>query len=386
MDSTVTIEKVVFGGAGLARTVEGIIFVPGALPGETVAVRPDISVGGQRFATLTRVIKPSTARREPICPYYGVCGGCDFLHCSYEQQLKIKKDIFIECLNRTGKIHSVPECETVASPELRYRRRVQFKVDTSNRTVGFYKQKSHEVVAISACPLLTDPLNKLLNDIRSKPWCFHSDCNQLKAIAGDDNRITSSPILDCTVSATTISVNNTVFTVHGDSFFQNNKYLCEALGTWIRTKVSGDYCIDLYGGVGFFSVLLGQSFSSGILVESVASQVNLAQQNFAANSLNHFSTRVQPVEDFLAGCCAKKVHADCCILDPPRSGLSPNARRNLARLMPENIVYISCNPSTQARDIGYFVNSCGYHLTHCAMFDLYPNTSHLETLVLLQHP
>jgi tRNA/tmRNA/rRNA uracil-C5-methylase (TrmA/RlmC/RlmD family) len=250
--------------------------------------------------------------------------------------------------------------------------------------LGFYKQKSHDVVAINACPLLTTPLNKLLEDIRTTPWGIREDIDQIKVIAGDSDSIATEPLLRMAVPTTTITIGNAVFIVRGDSFFQNNIYLSEVLGTWAHNKVSGDTCVDLYGGLGFFSILLGKSFSSGILIESVASQIRLAQQNFTDNGLSHFTTKAQMVEDFLEAARIQKRSIDCCIVDPPRSGLSPAARKNLAYVKPKYILYISCNPSTQARDAGFLVNTGKYRMTHCAVFDLYPNTSHLETAVILQ--
>ena len=173
------------------------------------------------------------------------------------------------------------------------------------------------------------------------------------------------------------------FMVSGDSFFQGNRYLSEKLGAWSLDVLEGESCANLYGGAGFFSVFLGKRFSRGILVDEVLKQVKLARLNFENNGISHFSAQAQPVEEFLSK-SAPFPSIDCLIIDPPRAGISQKVRDAIAKLLPRTIFSVSCNPATHARDLGFLVTTCGYTFIKAALFDLYPNTHHIETAVVLR--
>jgi 23S rRNA (uracil1939-C5)-methyltransferase len=172
--------------------------------------------------------------------------------------------------------------------------------------------------------------------------------------------------------------------VSGDSFFQGNRFVSEKLGTWPLDLLEGDQCVDLYGGVGFFSILLGKRFRRGVLVDNIKAQVELARLNFENNGIGHFSVRAQSVEDFLFCSARSRTPVDCIVIDPPRAGISPRVRDALKKILPRTVLSVSCDPSTHARDIGFFVNMCGYSIVKAALFDLYPNTHHIETAVVLK--
>jgi 23S rRNA (uracil1939-C5)-methyltransferase len=168
--------------------------------------------------------------------------------------------------------------------------------------------------------------------------------------------------------------------VAGDSFFQGNALLCEILANWAKPFVSGGLVYDLFGGVGLFSLCLGGNFTKGVLVEEVRQQTALAQTNLAQNSCGHFKVVTDSVENFLS---RKPDKPDCIIVDPPRAGLSPRARSGIARLHPKTLLYVSCDGATLARDLGFFIKESGYAVTQAALFDLYPQTSHCESAVIL---
>lgn len=379
----VFIEKLVFGGLGLARTDRGVVFVSDVLPGEKVNVVVDGTAGGQMHAFPAQIVEASPLRRKPPCAYYGACGGCDLLHCSYELQLSSKKEMVSECLARIGKIRELPDMEMIASPEFGYRQRAQFKVDGGRKSVGLYKRKSREVVAIPHCPLLRPALNTLLARSEEMIALLPGGVDQIKLIEGRHGSVASSPVLPGLCSATTIvSVGSFDFQVSGDSFFQGNSYLCEKLGAWARPSVQGDCFADVYGGVGFFSAFLHDLFSSGVIVDDVEQQVDLARRNLKDNGITNVTSQVDTAERFLVGPFSRAI--DCLIVDPPRQGLSAGAREGILRRGPATILYVSCNPSTQARDLGVLLESGGYFVDRMALFDLYPNTHHVETAALLR--
>lgn len=365
----------VFGGFGLARTGDGVLFIENGLPGEVLEVVPESKKHDCTVARSVKIVNHSQLRREPPCRYAGVCGGCDWLFIQYQGQLQFKKEIFIDCLKRIGKLECFPEPEIFASPEFGYRIRAQIKVD-QNGVCGFFRKKTNDIVAIEHCPLLCDQINGLLKTIGSK----HVPGGNLKVINGD-NGLTSDPLLpSITKREVVLKVGDSTFEVTGGSFFQSNRFLLEKLGNWAKPLVGGDFCVDLFGGTGFFSIMLSGNFNKGLLIESVEAQVKMAQKNYTTNGISSFTAMHCPAEQIQS---VISVKPDLLIIDPPRPGLTKKAREGVKMIGAEKILYVSCNPSTQARDICFLTKQCGYAVEKMALFDLYPNTHHLETAILL---
>lgn len=372
------VEKVVYGGQGIARTEQGVVFVTGALPGELVEATCEGVKGGCPQANVSRLLEPSPGRREISCRWAGECGGCDWLHITAETQVSIKREIALDCFSRIGRLRELPPIETVSAGEHGYRMRAQLKIG-SHGEVGFFRRRTNDVVVVDRCQLLVDTINELLAAGRLPVAAGHTS---IKVVAGD-TQVASSPHLpSMTLLEVLVTVAGRKFVVAGDSFFQSNRFLLEQLGCWAGSSLKGDRCADLYGGTGFFSVMNAQHFSSGLLIELVSSQVTLASRNFKLNGMSDsWEARVADAEHVERE--LRKFSADTIIIDPPRPGLTRAVREMLARLAPQNILYVSCNPSTQARDLGFLVNRGGYFIKRAALFDLYPNTHHLETAVLL---
>jgi 23S rRNA (uracil1939-C5)-methyltransferase len=374
----VTIEKLIYGGMGLARTESGVLFVSDVLPGEVVNCLIDDKVQGVPTARPVDILQLSPDRRQPECPYFGECGGCDWLHINYDTQIQIKEQIFIECLNRIGKIKSLPLIEIFRSPEKGYRIRAQLKIDAQGKC-GFFRKKSNEIVHLTECPLLAEPCNEIIRQVNSNRFSINTDT--LKLIAGND-KVASDPVIDAlTVNAVDMVVGEFTFKLFGDSFFQSNRFLIESMGRWASPYVKGGYCVDLYGGTGLFSVMLGKQFSKGLLIEAVRSLVKLADENLINNNCSHFRAVCADAEQFDRFIEQKP---DLLIIDPPRVGLTKKALNSIIAIEPSEILYVSCDPSTQARDVGVLVNNAGYTITHAALFDCYPNTYHIETALLLK--
>ncbi len=372
----ITADKMLNSGYAMARTDSGVVFVEGLLPGETGEVESAGKKGGIPFYTTTKVVSPSEDRREPNCKHYGECGGCNWLHMSYGAQLKAKRDIFDDALRRIGKIDKYPEPEIFSAEEFGYRQRIQFKVDRKTGTVGFFKRGSNEVVEIESCPLLTDSLNTLLDERSLIADRAKEVKRGLMAIDTGDSLISIPSLESKTVTAGEINVGKFTFKVKGDSFFQSNKFLIETMGNWCSEELSGDKLLDLFGGVGLFSLFHGERFNSTVLVEMSKPMARAAQKGFIANGFTTGKALGMKSEQFFGK--AKANEFDSVIVDPPRDGLTKEVREGVLALQPKQILYISCNPATQARDLSFWLKN-GYILKRTALFDLYPNTSHLES-------
>jgi 23S rRNA (uracil1939-C5)-methyltransferase len=383
---TLTIDKLVHGGMGLAHAEGKPCFVSEVLPGEVVTAEMCGKRGGCMLAQPTALLQSAPDRREPFCRHVGACGGCDWQHIAYERQVSLKVDIFRDCMARQGGIAALPEIEVYRSPEREYRLRTDLKLDVSRRMAGFCRRSSNAIVAIDSCPLLVPALNRFLGELPAVMGRLPSGAHQILALCGSDDTIASSPLVrDRTQPETAIAAGGHHFRVRGDSFFQQNRHQLATLGGWADDSLSGGICLDLYGGCGFFSVFHGRHFARGLLVEQEATLVAMARDNFARNGVEHFAGETVSAERFFSRGDSSP-SPDCIIVDPPRQGLAPVARDGIRRLSPATLLYISCDPATQARDVGFLVKHGGYRITRAAFFDLYPNTHHLETGLVLSSP
>jgi 23S rRNA (uracil1939-C5)-methyltransferase len=377
------IEKIVYGGYGLARTNQGVALVADSITDELIEIEIIGKKGGNAIAKPIQILEPSPFRREPPCQYAAYCGGCDWQHIAYEQQLETKRAIFIECLTRLGKLTDLPPIEVYPSPEWRYRMRAQINANREKNILGFFKKNSHEIVPIQSCMLLDRRLDYALFDQKKILSALKPTIRQIFLVSGSDGAVASSPTIpEYSRKSTTIEVDKFIFHVDGDSFFQANKFLHHQLGQWASLFIEGKYAIDLYGGVGFFAIMLGDCFERGLLVDSDQALVAKAEKNLKANGFSRWSARHSVAERFFNESIDDCEDVDCLIVDPPRAGLSDTVRQGIFKFKPLKILYISCNPSTQARDAGFLVKRCGYQLTHAAVFDCYPQTSHIETGLL----
>jgi 23S rRNA (uracil1939-C5)-methyltransferase len=328
MPETVFIEKLVFGGNGLARTPDGIVFVNHVIPGETVAITKTGKKGGQAVARTLEIITQSPDRREPPCPLAGICGGCNWQHIVYSRQLAIKEEIYRECMQRIGRISELPPIETISGQEFGYRHRAQIKVDNSG-SAGFFARETNNIVPVPRCPLLTEAINSLLDDIFKQRIKLPGMEKDLRIMAGDAETLASSPIIaGRSAKSVMITAGANRFEVRADSFFQSNRLLLEKLGTWAAPYVGGRRCVDLYGGSGFFSIMLGDRFEKALLIESADTHVAEALENYRRNGLAHFEAKKGNAEDFAGMIGSEKI--DCLITDPPRTGMTNGVLRGIA--------------------------------------------------------
>ena len=384
-----TIETCVHGGDGLARHDGKTYFVTGGLPGDVVKTGPIYKKGNCFFTEVTEVLVSSEMRRSPPCSLANDCGGCDWQHVKYPAQVDIKVSIFKDGLRRLGFVKNTENLvvETYFGKERAYRHRAQFKISESGE-VGFFAKNSHEVIQIPHCPVLVDELNSFMNEL-NKEHHEHAvqlqGVSQIKAMAGSKGEVASHPYLPTlSVKNVEVEVNGYALDVSGQSFFQQNRELTPVLGKWVAEQCDGDFALDLFGGSGFFSLMIQNKVKKILLIERDPHLVDLAKKTFEKHGLSHLTAESMSAEAFFKS-RAKSISAQTTVIvDPPRAGLGRIVCEHLSRLNMKQLIYVACDPATQARDIRWLSEMGGFEIKKAALFDLYPNTHHMETVLVLE--
>ncbi len=379
----VVVERVVYGGEGLARHGGRVVLIPLTAPGDRALVELTEERSDFARARLVRLLDASPDRRDPICPYYGTCGGCQLQHLHYAAQHRIKRDIVRESLVRLGGLSWPGEIPLIPSEEFRYRLRAQVKVRVSEGRVeiGYYRPASHELCAILECPLLSPELNAALERLRWEAPERFANVRALDLAQGEDGRVVVHPIGE--PMAVSWSVRGITYAFDARTFFQANRFLLAELLGLVTEGEEGERALDLFCGVGFFAVPLARRFAEVIGVESDPRAVRFARLNARAHGVRNCRFVNERVHTWLVREGGRLRPVDLVVLDPPRGGLSRALICALARLMPERITYVSCNPATLARDLKWLL-ARGYVISSIVALDLFPQTFHVETIVKLR--
>ena len=371
------IEKLVNGAFGLAHVDNRIALISGALPGEVVEVSELREEKGVLRGDALSVLEPSPLRREPICPYYGICGGCDFQIVGEEDSARLKEEIVKDNLIRLSKLTELPEFD---SPEygsiLDYRVRARFHVDLKSKKQGFLASRSNSIVEIKECPLLKKELSDLLKpgDERlfkaARSSMFENRMSrtgfaEVPAFKGDDE-------ISLSDKAVAITVGGIRYYVSSRVFFQSNPALLSSLLDYVKANVVGEEIMDLYSGVGTFSAAFENNSKKVWAVEKQKECLILSKRN--APSASSFTSDV--------ALWGKRMgrRVSTVIVDPPRTGLGEGVAKMIASWNAERIIYVSCDSVTLSRDLPLFE---AYKPERVKVFDFYPGTSHVETVVLL---
>lgn len=403
----VLIEKIVPDGFGLAHAESLTIFVPLAAAGDRALVRIERKKGKIAFAEIVKLLESSPNRvAAPPCPHFGVCGGCDFQQLNYEAQLGAKVEIIRDCLRRIGKIDWREEIEIVRSPnEWSYRTRAQWKRD--GKKLGYFERKSHRVCDVRVCPILTESLQQTLRAAKENQTL---DFAEMKAAASGEmvslnrsktesnadrdenfyaaNKIeeeknrTSASNRKSNAAAISLKIGKFDYKFSADVFFQvNHELLPEFVETAIGDR-TGRLALDLFCGVGLFALPMAEKFGRVVGVEGSALSVDFAAANAVNAGLTNVGFEVSPVGKWLGENLNRLATVDFVLLDPPRSGAERETIENLTKLKPAEIVYVSCNPATLARDLRALLGA-GYEIKNLRAFDFFPQTHHVETIVHL---
>ncbi|NJC98259.1 MAG: 23S rRNA (uracil(1939)-C(5))-methyltransferase RlmD [Anaerolineales bacterium] len=395
------LEKFAYGGEAMGRLDDGrAVFVPFGLPGERVRVR--LTEEKKNFARgeIVEILEPSPDRIKAKCKHFGECGGCHYQNLSYEKQLQAKTDILIDQLQRIGKVEDPPVKPMVACPSpWNYRNHVQFSLDENSR-LGFQAPHSNRVIPITECHLPESAIDEFWHQLAFEPGT-HIERVSLRAGADEDLMLVlesdfpEAPELaiEAGISVAHIYEENTVvlagndhiilrvldrdFKVSAASFFQVNTVMAGKMVEHLVARLPitrSTTLLDVYCGVGLFSAFLAPNCGRVIGIESSES----ACEDFAVN-LDEFDN----VELYEGAAEAVIPHLeanpDIVLVDPPRAGLDKAVVDGILRLNPNLIAYVSCDPSTLARDAARLIRG-GYKPGEITPFDLFPQTYHIESI------
>jgi 23S rRNA (uracil1939-C5)-methyltransferase len=382
----VEIERIVPGGAGMAHARGLTIFVPLAAAGDLLRVSVERVKGRVAFATLTEIVAAGRERIEPPCPYFGRCGGCDFQQLTYEAQLAAKVEIIRDCLRRIARLTPPGEISITPSPaQWRYRSRARWQHDARARHLGYYELASHRVVDVAECPVVVPELQGALSRLRESVTGREArteETREFEAVAGDDGVSLEPPLEERDAGERVRSIAGESYRFDAACFFQINHALLESLVVEALRDEAGESAIDLYCGVGLFTLPLARRFQRVTGVEANAAAAAYARRNLSDARLANAEIKTAQVGEWLARTARRRARVDLLLLDPPRAGAEHGALAGMLELQPRRIIYVSCDPATLARDVRELTTH-GYRLASVAAFDMFPQTHHVETVARL---
>ncbi len=421
--SILTVESLAYGGDGVAHLDGRVVFIPDALPGDVVRMCVSQDKKTYLRGELLEILEPSPDRVAPFCPFADRCGGCQWQELAYPAQLRWKRLIVEESLRRLGHIEDIAVEECIPSPlERNYRSVTRFPARriASGLVMGYFERRSHRIVDIQACPLSGERANRIATYIRTMPGVDRLDIREITIRAGHNHpsslvsflvgrpgrlddiaelmlreieglagvsfwretapgqsrrtRVYGSPYrYEAALGRT--------FRIEERSFFQVNIPQTEnlvRLAAEMAEPEAGLRLVDGYGGVGLFALSVASSDSEVILFDTAAWAVEDALFNAEKMEFYNFAALIGDAKEAFA----EGGEAERLIVDPPRTGLGLAAVVEICRFNANRIVYISCNPTTLARDLRFFIDR-GYTVRRVVPVDMFPHTYHIETAALL---
>jgi 23S rRNA (uracil1939-C5)-methyltransferase len=442
---TIHITKIVNGGYGFAHLSTGqVTLVRYALPDEDVIITTEDVKKNYLFGKVRQILQEHPGRIKPPCQYYGQCGGCNLQHCDYHTQLTIKKGILEDLLNRQSKEAVRISIHLLASPipspsAFGYRQRVRLQVGKRG-VIGFHRYHSHDIIPIDICLLAGESINKAiaalqnhddghrlcelstevelqLNPQTGKTVCiFHfprkirpADAESAKTFCRDVDEVeriffigTDFPIIGpyCDEEKKDSETSNNIFTVHYPTIHKlnrhldlswevggfcqvnlaQNKALIETVLEFCQVENTGTV-LDLYCGMGNFSIALAMAAKEVLGIEGQASAIRSAKENAFNAAITNTRFLKKSVDNACKELAEKGELFDCVVIDPPRQGASGLAGY-LAKITSRRLIYISCDPATLCRDLADLTNE-GFTIKKIQPIDMFPQTHHIETVVLL---
>ena len=432
-DGPFKIESLAYTGLGVAHDLNGkTLFVDGAIPGDTVKVAYTKEYERYNQARITEICDPSQHRIQPLCPHAGMCGGCSLQHMHYSQQVLWKRSFVVDALRR---IACIEEAEDLVSETLMtglesgYRNKIELVPSPGKKgmVLGYHARQSEEVIPVSSCLLLLDHLedipgqlsgalsyalgdnseklkrvtiraSKRTGDCELSLWMEPSSCSRqflakvVKSVMHTSSLVRvltkSEPARRNVSKVEVISgkgfwselLAGFTFKVSATSFFQVNTLATELLIDKVIESVGEevDTVLDLYCGVGTFTLPLAKRNLKMTAIESEKSSIRDLRRNLAENGL-----AAEVVGGGVEYELSKLGKGFCIVVDPPRKGLSSVALKALVDAKPQILVYVSCNPATLGRDLRFFLAS-GFVLESVTPIDLFPQTYHVESIALLR--
>jgi 23S rRNA (uracil1939-C5)-methyltransferase len=428
---TVTVERIIPGGRGLAFHEGRAVFIPLAVPGDRVLVREFKDRKSYLEVVDQEVVQASSERTSPPCPYFGTCGGCDFQQMSYRRQVAAKREILQDALRHIGKTDVPPRLiNTHASLALDYRNRLQLKLVQAPQGTswGFYKAASRQVCRIEQCliasPQLWRQLESLRRAIEAVPAIWRH-VNEVEVFLGDDGHclvdlslLDSQPDLETLASefalggelqnyshlhivlstasdtsrrSALVSGNRFVWKTVGEfryrvshgSFFQVNDPMLPTLREVATKGHAGRQALELFCGVGFFTLPLAQRFETVHAIEANPIACSDLKCNLDVNDVPNVRLSEGDARSYFRNPNPLLREVDLLLIDPPRTGLPRETIEVVASLGAREVVYVSCDPATLARDLRSF-QAHAYGIASLELLDLFPHTHHLETVAHLK--
>lgn len=379
-------------GEGIAKIDDMIVFVQNAIEGETVKIKIDKIEKNYAHAQMQEIISKSKNRITPVCPYYKDCGGCSLMHENHESQLNFKKQKVIGLFEKVAKEKINPNIYSFN--ELNYRNKVTLKV--INNEIGFYKQNTNELVKIDKCLLADNKINDLIKELSKYDI---NDTNIMIRICNNKlminfDKLDNKKLID-ELNVDAFYINNKLvkgssiyeviddfkFKVSPKSFFQVNQEVMNNLYKKALSYINNnDLTLDLYSGTGTISILVSNKSKRVIAIEKEESAVSDANDNLKLNNINNVSFICGKVEDKISS--LKKEKIDNIIIDPPRKGINKKGIDVIREIKPNKLIYISCDPNTLVRDYNLLKDI--YDLKDINLYDMFPQTYHIESLLVLE--
>ena len=363
-----TIGDIAFGGEGVARVEDLVVFVRFAAVGELVEA--EVTELKRRFARarLLRVVTPSPDRVEAVCPHFGVCGGCQYQHLAYPAQLRHKHKQVSDLFQRIGRFDPQIIAPVVPCPQpYGYRNRIMIRSQwdkfKQRLNIGFVRADSRLVVDLEECKIAEPALNEQIKSVRAHP----PPRGGIKVV---------------------LRIPPEGWEVPPDSFFQNNFFLLPGLVQVVRDRLrqgGARHLLDIYCGVGFFSMELSDLVESFVGVELDRLAIQAARRNAAARARTNGEFVSGAAEDVLPTLVSRfPAGATTVLLDPPRTGCRRETLQMLRRAQPAQIIYVSCHPATMVRDLNVLCAEDVFELAQAVPLDMFPNTQHVECVADLR--
>jgi 23S rRNA (uracil1939-C5)-methyltransferase/tRNA (uracil-5-)-methyltransferase len=371
-------------GAGVGRVGGWVVFVPFALPGEKVRARVHRNDKNCSHADLVEVLTPSPGRVEPRCPLFGECGGCQYQHLAYPKQLEWKTRQVGELMKHMADIE-FPVNPCIGSDRIwHYRSKITPHFDRPRDGVvggiGFLAAGRRRIVDVPHCDIAMEEINRALPEIRAG---IHASAHTYKRGSTILMRATEGRVETNFKAPVSERVGELEFQFLAGDFFQNNPFILPTFTGHVAKQAAGArFLVDAYCGSGLFALTLAENFEQVAGVEVSETSCEWARRNAMANGIANATFLTASAEEIFAQITFPPEHT-AVVIDPPRRGCTPEFIAQLIAFNPARLVYVSCDPATQVRDLR-LLSQGGYTLRDVQPFDLFPHTRHLECVMTLE--